>query len=300
MKSTRESDNDRLKGRSISFDEPLFFMEAHDGLSALIAEHTGFKAIWASGLSISTALGRRDASEICPAEMLRVFERIAEVTTVPVLVDADSGYGNFNNARLAARKLAQYSISGMCIEDKLHPKMNSFVGSGQALADAQEFCGKIKAIRDQGLGNFAVVARTEALISGLGMGEALDRAAAYLDAGADAILIHSKRPDANEIFEFLRQWEGRCPVVVVPTTYYQTPASELIRAGARGVIWANHSIRASVAAMKKACESIREQGGVQHLESNVESLGGLFKLLDYEELASAEKRYLPPMGGVRA
>src|SRR5262245_27760552 len=166
-----------------------FLMEAHSGLSAKIVEEAGFPGIWASGLSISASLGLRDSNEASWTQVLEVLEFMAESTALPILVDGDTGYGNFNNVRRLVRKLCERGVAGVCIEDKLFPKTNSFIGERQPLADIEEFCGRIKAGKDsQSDDDFVIVARTEALISGHGLDEALLRAAAYHAAGADAIL----------------------------------------------------------------------------------------------------------------
>ena len=127
--------------------ETSFIMEAHNGLSAKIVEETGSEGVWASGLSVSTALGVRDSNEASWTQVLEVLEFMADATTVPILVDADTGYGNFNNFRRLVHKLIKRDIAAVCIEDKLFPKTNSFLGENQPLADIDEFCGKIKAVR---------------------------------------------------------------------------------------------------------------------------------------------------------
>ena len=119
-----------------------FLMEAHNGLSAKIVEEAGFKGIWASGLSMSAALGVRDSNEASWTQVMEVLEFMSDATTVPILVDGDTGWGNFNNMRRAVVKLCQRGIAGICIEDKLFPKTNSFIGEGQFLAAIDEFCGK--------------------------------------------------------------------------------------------------------------------------------------------------------------
>src|SRR5262249_20347632 len=177
-----------------------FLMEAHSGLSAKIVEEAGFPGIWASGLSISASLGLRDSNEASWTQVLEVLEFMVESTELPILVDGDTGYGNFNNVRRLVHKLSERRIAGVCIEDKLFPKTNSFIGERQPLADIEEFCGRIKAGKDsQSDDDFVIVARTEALISGHGLEQALLRAEAYHAAGADAILIHSKQKTASEI-----------------------------------------------------------------------------------------------------
>jgi len=271
-----------------------FLMEAHDGLSAKIAEEAGFEAIWASGLSMSAALGVRDSNEASWTQVLEVLEFMADATGIPILMDGDTGYGNFNNVRRLVMKLCQRGIAGACIEDKLFPKTNSFIGDGQPLADMEEFCGKIKAGKDsQADPDFVLVARVEALISGWGLDEALKRAHAYRDAGADAVLIHSKQSSANEIMSFMREWDDSCPVVIVPTTYYGTPTDQFRAAGVNAVIWANHSVRASISAMREAARKIHDEETVVDLEDRIATVKDIFQLAGNDELKDAEDRYLP-------
>lgn len=269
-------------------------MEAHDALSAAVAERAGFKGLWASGLSMASALGFRDANEASWSQLVDVVERMADATDIPILVDGDSGFGNFNNARLAALKLSQRGAAGICLEDKGFPKMNSFVGDRHPLAEITEFCGRLKAVKDTvPEREFVLVARIEALIAGHGQGEALARAHAYADVGADAILIHSRQSVAEEILDFARVWQNRLPVVIVPTKYHRTPVSAYREAGISTVIWANHNMRASVAAMRAVCGRILAEESISGIESEVASLDEVFGLLNYAELASAEERYLP-------
>lgn len=278
----------------IESDNLTFLMEAHDALSAAVAERAGFKGLWASGLSMASALGFRDANEASWSQLVDVVERMADATDIPILVDGDSGFGNFNNARLAALKLSQRGAAGICLEDKGFPKMNSFVGDRHPLAEITEFCGRLKAVKDTvPEREFVLVARIEALIAGHGQGEALARAHAYADVGADAILIHSRQSVAEEILDFARVWQNRLPVVIVPTKYHRTPVSAYREAGISTVIWANHNMRASVAAMRAVCGRILAEESISGIESEVASLDEVFGLLNYAELASAEERYLP-------
>ncbi len=275
-------------------------MEAHSGLSAKIVEEAGFPGVWASGLSISAMLGLRDSNEASWTEVLDVLEFMADATTLPILVDGDTGYGNFNNVRRLVRKLGERGIAGVCIEDKLFPKTNSFLGERQPLADTAEFCGRIRAGKDaQADDDFCIVARTEALISGHSLDEALRRAEAYHAAGADAILVHSKRADAGEIAGFMRRWDRRCPVVIVPTMYYATPASVFRQAGISMVIWANHLVRASISAMRDAARSIAASESLAEVEDRVASVRDIFGLTGNDELEEASRRYLPASRNVR-
>src|SRR5258705_138621 len=196
--------------------------------------------------AVQTALDR-DGSHFILAKVT------AEAAATPVLLDGDTGYGNFNNMRRLVRKLEQVGVAGVVIEDKLFPKTNSFLRSElQSLADIAEFCGKIKAGKDsQQDADFVLVARVEALIAGWGLPEALKRAEAYHAAGADAILIHSRQSSPAEIFAFLAEWGNRSPVVLVPTTYWRTSTEDFRARRGSMVIWANHLLRAPISAMQE-------------------------------------------------
>lgn len=279
----------------LNSDGMEFLMEAHDGISARIVEEAGFKGIWGSGLCISAAMGVRDNNEASWTQVLDVLEFMSDASSIPILLDADTGYGNFNNVRRLVRKLEQRGVAAMCIEDKLFPKTNSFIkGEQQPLANVEEFCGKIKAAKDtQQDTDFCVVARVEALITGQGLAEALRRAAAYRAAGADAILIHSKKPTPEEILAFMNEWRGNSPVVIVPTTYYNTPAGVFSDAGVSVVIWGNHLMRASITAMQLAAARIYQERSLSGVEHEIASVKEIFRLQNAGELDEAELRYLP-------
>ncbi|WBL77826.1 phosphoenolpyruvate mutase [Bradyrhizobium xenonodulans] len=269
-----------------------FLMEAHDALSGAIAKRAGFKSLWASGLSIASSLGYRDANEASWSQLVDVVERIVDSTELPVLVDGDGGFGNFNNARLLARKLHQRRAAGIALEDSCFPKINSFVGDRHPLADVNEFSGRLRAVKDTVADDLVLVARTEALIAGQGMDEAILRASAYAAAGADAILIHSSKTTAEEVLSFAAAWQHRLPVVIVPTKYYRTPVSAYRDAGISTVIWANHSMRSAIAAMMNVCGRIIAEESIAGIEPDIARLDEVFDLLRYDELADAEMRYL--------
>jgi phosphoenolpyruvate phosphomutase len=273
-----------------------FLLEAHNGISARIAEEAGFRGLWASGLSLSAQFGVRDSNEASWTQILEMVEFMAEATTVPIMLDGDTGYGNFNNMRRLVRKLEQRGVAAVCIEDKLFPKANSFIeGRRQPLADMDEFAGKIRAGKDaQRDDDFSIVARVEALIAGAGMREALRRAEAYRAAGADAILIHSARSVADEVLEFMREWGDRAPVVIVPTRYYATPTEVFRDAGCAMVIWANHLLRAAVRAMQDTAAQLAEHQNLLSVEDRIAPVGEIFRLQGAGELKRAEARYLPP------
>ncbi len=275
-------------------DQLEFLMEAHNGLSARIVREAGFKGIWGSGLSISAQFGVRDNNEASWTQVVDMLEFMADASDLPILLDGDTGYGNFNNMRRLVRKLEQRGIAGVCIEDKQFPKTNSFLnGERQALADIGEFAGKIAAGKDtQHDPNFSIVARVEALIAGWGMEEALKRAEAYRRAGADAILIHSKLSKPDEIVTFAREWAGRLPLVIVPTKYYSTPTDVFRQAGISMVIWANHLVRAAAAAMQSVAQEIHTNQTLVNVEDRVASVNEIFRLQDADEYTAAERLYL--------
>jgi phosphoenolpyruvate phosphomutase len=272
-----------------------FVMQAHNALSARIVEEAGFKALWAGGLAMSAAMGVRDCNELSWTQVLETIEFMSDATNIPIILDADTGYGNYNNVRRLIKKLESRDIAAVCIEDKLFPKSNSFVHPEfQELADIEEFCGRIRAAKDaQTDPHFTVIARVEALVAGLGLGEALKRAEAYRRAGADGILIHSKSPDVGEIASFMRYWKDHCPVVIVPTTYYQTPAPFFQNLGVSLVIWANHMIRASIASMQEVAREINRGSSVVKAESHIAPMHEVFRLQRLPELSKTDKKYLP-------
>lgn len=279
-------------------EQTEFLMEAHNGLSAKIVQEAGFKGIWGSGLSISAALGVRDNNEASWTQVLEVIEFMSDATDIPILLDADTGYGNFNNVRRLVRKLEQRNVAAMCIEDKLFPKTNSFInGEQQPLAQIEEFTGKIKAAKDtQQDPDFCVVARVEAFIAGWGLAEAIRRAEAYHRAGADAILMHSKIATADQILDFMNEWQDTCPVVIVPTMYYDTPTSVFEEAKVSIVIWANHLMRSSIQAMQATAARIYADRSLQNIEKEIVPVKEIFRLQNAAELKEAEKVYLPTSG----
>jgi len=286
----------------LNSSELEFLMEAHNGISARIVEEAGFKGIWASGLTLSAQFGVRDNNEASWTQVVDMLEFMSDATRIPILIDGDTGYGDFNNMRRLVQKLEQRGIAGVCIEDKLFPKTNSFInGDRQPLADVAEFQGKIRAGKDsQKDPAFVIVARVEALIAGWGLHEALRRAEAYHQAGADAILIHSKKSSADEILAFSREWAGRSPLVIVPTKYYSTPTDVFRAAGIRIVIWANHTLRAAVSAMQDLTREIHATQTLVNVEDRIAPVNEIFRLQSADELLAAERQYTTARRNVSA
>jgi len=261
-------------------------------------QEAGFKGIWASGLSLSAQLGVRDNNEASWTQIVEVVDFMSECTDIPILLDGDTGFGNFNNARRLIGKLERADIGGVCFEDKLFPKTNSFIdGEMQPLEDIDVFCGKIMASKDvQKDPDFMVVARLEAFITGYGLDEALKRADAYHRAGADAILCHSKKKDDSDIKAFMEEWGDRLPVVIVPTKYPDVPCDTFRDYSVSMVIWANHNMRASISAMQKVTETIYATESLASVETSgdIVSVAEVFRLQNTGELKQAENLYENP------
>jgi len=275
-----------------------FLLEAHNGITAKIGEEAGFKALWAGGLCMSAQYGVRDSNEASWTQVLEMLEFMADATTLPILLDGDTGYGNFNNVRRLVNKLEQRNIAAVCIEDKLFPKTNSFIdGNKQELADIDEFCSRIKAGKDaQSDDDFCIITRVEAFIAGWGLSEAMKRAEAYHEAGSDGILIHSALRDPSEVLAFKKEWADRSPVVIVPTKYYSTPTDVFREAGFSLAIWANHMLRAAIVAYQETAETLAREESLLPIEDKVVPVKEIFRLQGASELQEAEERYLPKTG----
>ena len=273
----------------------VHIMAAHSPLSARLAEEAGFDGIWASGFELSALYGLADVSLVSMTQHLEMMRAMAERVDLPVVADIDTGFGNAINVIHAVQQYERAGASAVVIEDKSFPKVTSLVADGrQDLLRIEEFQGKIEAAcqtRDDA--GFLVIARDEALIAGLGQHEALKRAAAYEEAGADMILIHSKQKTPDEVESFVRAWKGRVPIVIVPTAYPEMTADR-IRAleKIKMVIYGNHAIRAAVTAMKDVFAAILKDGGIQNVDKKIVSVEEIFRLQDMDQVKINEKRYL--------
>jgi phosphoenolpyruvate phosphomutase len=267
---------------------------AHDALSAKLAEEAGFDAIWASGFGISAVQALPDANILTLTETLEAVRRIVDAVDIPVIADCDNGYGNAINVMRTAAEFERAGAAGICIEDNEFPKRCSFyAGVRRELVPVGEHARKIQAAtsarRDA---SFLVIARTEALIAGLGLDEALLRARAYADAGADAVLVHSKSRDFRELQAFSGKWDKPVPLVAVPTTYPEVTVEELEQAGFSLAIFANQALRAAIVAMRDTLREIRREGRVSTVESRIAPLEEVYALVGVPELKSNEQRFL--------
>ncbi|PSM40857.1 phosphoenolpyruvate phosphomutase [Streptomyces dioscori] len=257
---------------------------AHDGLGAVLVEEAGFDAVWASSFEVSAARALPDASLLTMTEYLQAAVHLDRVCSLPVIADCDTGFGNALNVAHMVTEYEAAGIAGVCMEDKTFPKVNSFAARGQDLADTAEFAHKVRVARNTARGDdFLVIARTEAFIAGFGVETVLERAHAYVDAGADAILVHSKGTAPDQILAFLKKWRSPVPVVAVPTTYSSWHACDAHAAGVSMLIYANHGLRAKVAATRHVLEAISAHGSSAGIEPDITSMKEIFALQRLDE-----------------
>ncbi len=270
----------------------LRIVGAHHGLGAKLIERNLFDGVWASGLEISTAHGVPDANILTMTEYLAAASAMNEATSLPVICDCDTGFGSAANVIHMIKKYEAAGMAAVVIEDKLFPKLNSFIAGRQELASVEEFAGKIEAARAARENpDFMIFARIEALIAGWGMEEALKRAYAYAEAGADGIVIHSKASTPEEIFTFSKKWNGAVPLAAIPTAYPQVTAQELAEHGFKMVIYANQGLRASIRAMDQVFQSIQEVGSSSMIESKIAPMKEVFEIQGMFKMREDEKRF---------
>ncbi|WP_224386940.1 isocitrate lyase/phosphoenolpyruvate mutase family protein [Pseudonocardia sp. ICBG1293] len=263
---------------------------AHDGLTARLAEQAGFDAVWASSFGISAAACLPDVSLLGLAEYLSASTAMHRAVEVPVLADCDTGFGGSINAAYTMMQFESAGIAAVCIEDKVFPKRNSFVGAGQQLLAAEEFAGKLQAAAEaRSRRDTLLIGRTEALICGEDIDEALRRCHLYVEAGADAILIHSKASGPGEVIEFLRRWERRAPVVVVPTTYAAWDSADAAEAGVDMVIYANQALRALVSAVRSTWSAVLEHGSSGPIEQDIAPVRDIFAISQLDTWLGRER-----------
>ena len=263
---------------------------AHTALGASLVEEAGFDAVWASSFEISAARCLPDASLLTMTDYLQAAIQMQEACRIPVVADVDTGFGGNMNVAHMVREYERGGISAVCMEDKVFPKMNSFVETEHSLLDAEAFCRKIEVAKSVQQGSdFHVIARTEAMIDGLGVDEALDRCGRYADAGADSVLVHSKAATNCEILAFLAEWKRPVPVVIVPTTYPDWPAEEAHRAGVSVIIYANQSLRATVQSVRETLETICEEGTSVPVEDKIASVSEIFELQHLNDWREVEE-----------
>jgi phosphoenolpyruvate phosphomutase len=277
-------------------DEPLVMVGAHDAMSALLIERAGFSAVWVSGFGVSTmAHALPDLNLVTMTESLAAAKRIDDATGLPVIADCDNGFGGLTNVVRTVVEYERAGLAAVCIEDNLFPKRNSLF-RGEARRDLipmPEQARRIAAAKEaQETEDFVLIARVEALIAGLGVEDACERAAAYARAGADAILIHSRDRSLREIRGFLDAWKGlglSQPLVAVPTLFPDFTAEDLHRLGFQVVILANQLMRASVRAMEATLERLAHARKPAAADPEIASVDHIFGLVRTQETIALEE-----------
>ena len=273
---------------------------AFDAMSAKLVELENFDAVWAGSFAISATHALPDASILTMTEFLHVAQNMAETCNIPVIADCDTGFGGPGNVSHLVKKYEKAGVAGISIEDKTFPKENSLLNEGnQNLISEKEFVAKIIAAREaKEDDNFLLIARTEALIAEKGMDEAKKRATAYEKAGADAILIHSKKNTPEEVFEFADTWKGNIPLVVVPTTYPNVKTDEFISHKIKMVIYANQTLRSAYSSMLDTLKKIKNDD-LSSLNKEIATMEKIFelqKMYDVKEEEEEIQKELKKMG----
>jgi len=275
---------------------PIVIIGAHNGLSGKIGEEAGFEGLWASGFEISASYAVPDANILTMAENLAAAQMMNNSTKIPVIADCDNGYGNAINVIRCVEEYERAGIAAICMEDNVFPKRCSFyAGVKRELSPVEEHAGKIRAAKaTQKNPDFLVIARTEALIAGWGMEEALMRGRAYADAGADMVLIHSKSKDPDEVISFAKQWDRpNTPLVCVPTIYKGTTVDQLHAAGFKLIIFANHAIRSSIKAMTETLTTLKREMYTGSVEDKVVPLERVYQLVGVDKMKTEETSFMP-------
>ena len=263
---------------------------AFDVMSAKLAEMNGFDAIWASGFGISSARALPDAGIITMTELLDAVTFMSEACNIPVIADCDTGYGGPNNVAHLVKKFENAGISGICIEDKTFPKENSLFKDGkQVMISKRDFVAKIVAAKNAKKNDdFIIIGRVEALIADLGIEEAMSRADAYAKAGADIIFVHSRKESTDEIFEFLKLWQGKVPIMIIPTAFPTVTLDELKSRGVGMVVYAHQTTLAAFAAVSDVIKQMSKVKSLSELNTKMASMEDLFNLQGMQQIRDHE------------
>jgi len=258
---------------------PMRFAGAHDALTARLVEHAGFDGVWASGLEISASHGVPDNGLLDRGAFLERVKGMCLAVDIPVWVDVDNCAPSVALVAARVREFELAGTAGLIIEDKVVPKLNSFA-DGEHVLESPALVGEklSEAVSARRSGEFQVIARTEALVAGKSVSEALDRCSYYLDCGATGLVVHTKERDPEMMLSVLAQLPEEAHVVAIPTTYFELSASRLAELGVSTVIYANHGIRAQIAGLREAYASILQTGSSTGLEGRIATVEDVFEL----------------------
>ena len=263
---------------------------AFDAMSAKLVEINNFDAVWAGSFAISATHALPDASILTMTEFLSVASNMTDACSIPIIADCDTGFGGPSNVSHMVKKYESAGIAAVSIEDKIFPKQNSLLENGnQELLSEKDFVAKIIAAKNSKTNeNFMIIARVEALIAGLGVDEATKRANAYEKAGADAILIHSKKNTPDEIFEFCDTWNGNIPIIAIPTSYPDVTLEELQNHKVKMVIYANQSLRAAHWAMTEHLNKLSTSKSLSDVKTKMTDMEDIFQLQEMYTIKKQE------------
>jgi len=271
----------------------LVMVSAGDAITAKLIEEAEFDGIWVSGFEASARLGLADNGCITMTEMLSTAKIIVDATTLPVIVDVDNGYGGLHNFIRTVKEFEKIGCSGVCVEDNIFPKQNSLWGGKVPLLSMEEHGAKIRAGKDvQKTKDFVIIARTEALIRGYGMAEAIARSKHYVECGADIVLIHSRESTGKEALEIPKHWESKIPLVIVPTKFPQLTNKQLFNAGFLMIVLANQTERVKIKSIRESLKTIKKHGCVYPIEKELSAtLDDMRSLTPIREVEEIDRRY---------
>jgi phosphoenolpyruvate phosphomutase len=263
---------------------------AFDAMSAKLVELSEFDAVWAGSFAISATHALPDASILTMTEFLSVASNMVNACSIPIIADCDTGFGGPSNVSHMVKKYESAGVAAVSIEDKIFPKQNSLLENGkQELLSEKDFVAKIIAAKNAKVNeDFMIIARVEALIAGHGVNEAKKRANAYEKAGADAILIHSKNKNPDEVFEFCDTWQGNIPIIAIPTSYPNVTLEQLQEHKIKMAIYANQSLRVAYWAMRDYLNKLSKAKSISEVETKMTSMEEIFHLQEMYEIKKQE------------
>ena len=284
------SDGANILHTKLKENQILRVAGAFDAMSAKLVEISNFDAVWAGSFAISATHALPDASILTMTEFLSVASNMTDACSIPIIADCDTGFGGPSNVSHMVKKYESAGIAAISIEDKIFPKQNSLLENGiQELLSEKDFVAKIIAAKNAKINkNFMIIARIEALIAGWGVNEAKKRADAYEKAGADAIIIHSKKNTPDEIFEFCDTWNGNIPIIVIPTSYPNVTLDELQNHKVKMVIYANQSLRAAHWAMSEHLNQLSKAQSLSDVKTKMTTMDDIFHLQEMYEIKKQE------------
>ncbi|MDB6129010.1 MAG: Phosphoenolpyruvate phosphomutase [Verrucomicrobiales bacterium] len=272
--------------------QPQVGVGVYDGLSTLLAAKWGFDFVWVSSFCCSAAVGLPDAGIVGAEDILNVVRCVRRTADMPIVVDLDSGYGDAVKVFHVVDAMARAGAAALCIEDNpLSKRCSLYAGYDRELVTVEEHIARLRAAKagvEKAGSKCRIIARTEALVAGMGVEEALRRATAYADAGAEAVFIQSLDATGNEVLTFGREWKRRTPVFIAPTRLPQITKNEFVAAGISHTIFANQGLRAAHAAMDRTYQMLAEGTCSQPVEGEISKVATVAALVGAQKVVDLE------------